>query len=304
MQFRLLFILLLLGRISFAQPGNQVKIAGTKCSIIPPEGFVTATSFSGLQDPETGAAILINELPAPYQTLIDGFTPEALKAKGMTFISKETIELNNSKATLFKITQCANGVLYEKLFLLFGDATHTVFVNGMYGETVKFVETKIKEALLSTTYNPQQDDNPLDAATFTINTDETEFKLVKYMSGSLLYSTDGKLPTTKPVLTVGNSLSKIPAQNQKRYAEERIKQFPDGEFTIIKEMHEITIDNLKGYEIIANGKDKKSNKPTLAYQVILFTEEEDYFLIFGEANENFEDNLAAYKKIARTFKRK
>lgn len=303
MQFRLLFTLLLIAQFSFGQSDKHIKVTGTKCSIIPPEGFVSSTTFSGFQDPETGAAIMINELPAPYQTLIDGFTADALKAKGMTLISKEIIDVNNTKATLFKITQSANGVVYEKLFLIFGDATHSVLVNGIFTQAANAVESKIKEAMLSTSYNVQQDDNPLDAAAFTVNTNETEYKLAKYMSGWLLYSTDGKIPTDKPVLTVGNSLSKIPAQNQKIYAEQRIKQFPGGESTLIKESQEITIDNLKGYEIIADGKDK-NNKPDLVYQVILFTETGDYYLVFGQANENFEKNLEAYKKIARSFKRR
>ena len=63
------------------------------------------------------------------------------------------------------------------------------------------------------------------------------------------------------------------------------------------------IDNLNGYEIMCEGKDKNS-KTELAYQVMLFNDQGDYFLFFGLANENHEKHLEDYKKIAKSFKRK
>lgn len=246
---------------------------------------------------------MVNELPWPYQTLIEGFTAEALKTKGMTLISEQAIDFNNSKATLLNVTQPANGITYIKQMLIFGDTKETVLVNGIYPEASKSLEAKIKDALLSTVYNASQNVNPLDAATFTIDVKDTDFKIVKFMSGSLLYSTDGKIPTEKPTLIVGNSIAKIPTQNQKQYAEERLKKLPRGEFNVIKEIKEIAIDNLKGYEIVADGQ-SKDNKPELVYQVMLFNERGDYYIIIGKAKEEFQKNLEVYKRIAKTFKRK
>jgi hypothetical protein len=226
MKTNLLLFCLLLGQLVFGQTEKLTKVSGTKCSLIPPSGFIAATTFSGFQHVETGASIMINEIPAPYQSIVDGFTAEALKTKGMTLASKQTVDFNNSKATLIHVTQPANGITYLKLMLVFGDAKQTILVNGIYPETSKSIEPKIKEALLSTVYNSSQNENPLDAASFTIDTGNTDFKLVKYMSGSLLYSTDGKIPTEKPTLIVGNSVAKVSAQNQKKYAEERLTKLP------------------------------------------------------------------------------
>lgn len=303
MKIRFLLSLLLFGQIVFGQTEKLTKVSGTKCSLIPPSGFVAATTFSGFQNVETGASIMINELPAPYQSLVDGFTADALKTRGMTLISKQTIDFNNSKATLINVTQPANGTTYIKQMLIFGDTKGTVLVNGIYPEASKDSEVKIKDALLSTIYSASQNDNPLDAATFTIDIKDTDFKLIKYMSGSLLYSTDGKIPTEKPTLIVGNSLAKIPTQNQKKYAEERLKKLPEGELNVIKEIKEITIDNLKGYEIVADGK-TKDDKPELVYQVILFNDKGDYYIIVGQAKEDSQKNLETFKKITKTFKRK
>jgi len=303
MKIRLLVSLLLFGQIAFGQTEKLTKVSGTKCSLIPPSGFVAATTFSGFQNVETGASIMINELPAPYQSLVDGFTAEALKSRGMTLVKKETIDFNGSKATLINLTQPANGMVYIKQMLIFGDSKGTVIVNGIYPEASKEIEAQIRDALFSTVYNISQNDNPLEAATFEINVQDTDFKLIKYMSGSLLYSTDGKIPTEKPTLIVSNSVSKIPRENQKKYSEERLKKLPGGDLNIIKEIKEITIDNLKGYEIVADGK-TKDGKPELVYQVMLFNDKGDYYIIVGQAKEEFQKNLATFKKIAQTFKRK
>jgi len=303
MKIRLLLSLLLVGQIVFGQTEKLTKVLGTKCSLIPPSGFVAATTFSGFQNAETGASIMINELPAPYQSLVDGFTVEALKSRGMILIKKQTIDFNGSKATLINLTQPANGTTYIKQMLVFGDTKGTVLVNGIYPEASKEIEPQIKEALLSTVYNSLQNDNPLEAATFTIDIKDTDFKLIKYMSGSLLYSTDGKIPTEKPTIIVGNSIAKVPSQNQKKYAEARLKKLPRGELNVIKEIKEITIDNLKGFEIVANGK-TKDDKAELVYQVMLFNDQVDYYIFVGQSQEEFEKYLESFRKIAKTFKRK
>ena len=90
---------------------------------------------------------------------------------------------------------------------------------GIHPKTASSLEPIIKNAILSTQYNPAQEENPLEAAPFSVDVSHTDFKLIKYMSGSLLYSTDGKIPTTKPTLVVANSLGKVSDQNKRKFAE-------------------------------------------------------------------------------------
>jgi hypothetical protein len=303
MKNKFLMLFLFLGQIVYGQTEKHIQVAGTKCSLIPPSGFVAATSFSGFQNAAIEATIMINEIPAPYKSIVDGFTAEALKSKGMTLIKKQIIDFNGSKATFINLKQSANGKTYLKQLLVFGDTKVTILVNAIYPEASKNIESQIKEAILSTVYNSSQKENPLDAAAFTIDIKDTDFKLIKYLSGNLLYSTDGKIPTEKPTLIVGNSLAKVTPQNRKKYAEERLKKLPRGELNTIKEINEITIDNLKGFEIVANGK-TKDDKDELIYQVILFNENGDYYLMVGQTKEDFDKYLDSFKKIAKTFKRK
>lgn len=303
MKNTLLLAFVFLAQLALGQTDKHVKVPGTKCSIVPPNGFVAAKNFSGFQHAETGTSIMINEIPGPYQTIVDGFKAEALKARGIILTNKQTIDFHGSKATLVSVTQAANGTTYIKQMLIFGDANGTVLVNGIYPEASKDIEAPIQEALLSTVYNASQNDNPLEAAAFTIDTKDTDFKLIKYVAGTLLYSTDGEIITENPTLLVGNSLAKVLTQDQKKYSEERLKKLPGGEFNEIKTIEEITIDNLKGYEIVANGK-TKNNQAELVYQVMLFSENGDYYLIIGKAKEEFDKYLESFKKIAKTFRRK
>lgn len=119
----------------------------------------------------------------------------------------------------------------------------------------------------------------------------------------MIYTTDGQIPTKKPLLIVGNSIAKVAAENQKQYSIERLKKLPRGEFNKVNNINPIQIDNLEGYEMVVNGKSEDA-KDELIYQVMLFDDAGYYFTIVGMTTEDFENNLKRFKNIAKTFKRK
>ncbi len=299
MKYKLIIALIFWAHVATAQTGNPVAIAGTKCSMVPPATFVPATRFSGFQNEENGASIMLTELPAPYQLMVEGFTPEALQNQGMKLVSKEIIDHSGSKATLLKITQSANGINYIKLLLLLGTNDYTVIVNGIFPEAQQKIEAPIKAAILTTAYNASQVENPAAGVNFTVDVTGTNFKLAKSMSGNLMYSTDGKIPTVKPTFIAGSSVGGA-SGDRRRFAEQRLKSLPRGELIVIKQTNEITISGLPGFEIIGDGKNKDGN-PILLYQVMLFDTQGFYYILLGQAQENKVENLASFKKIASTF---
>jgi len=303
MRYFLFSVILIISQATLGQTGKHIAVPGTQCSIVPPRGFTVATNFNGLQDIKTGASIMITEMPAPYQELVNGFTADALKTRGMTLISKQEIDFNNSKASLLAITQPANGMIYEKQLLIFGDVNKTILVNGIYPQTSKGMEAEMKEALLTTIYNVEQNDDPMSSVPFIINVEGTPFKFANNMAGSLLYTTTGTVPSNGPILVAGSSLGAVNAQNRKQYAEERFRKLPDGQSAIIKSTTEVVIDSMQGYEIVAEGKDHQGRKQ-LIYQVMLFNDRGDYFMILGQSSDDIENYLNIYKKIAQTFELK
>ena len=119
MKIKLLLAFLAVTSNVFGQTENHKLIPGTKCSIIPPKGFVLSTDFNGFQNPDIGASIMIVELPAAYQSVNAGFTEAALKSQGMTLLDMQTVDFNNSKAKLIKVSQQAqSGSIYLKQMLI------------------------------------------------------------------------------------------------------------------------------------------------------------------------------------------
>lgn len=297
---KILSILLIFHIISIsAQTNIPISIPGTKLSIVPPTGFVLSSNFSGFQNTEKGSSIMINEMPSSYYEMSEAFDQEALKSQGMILIKKETIDFKGNKATYFNVSQKANGITYLKQILMFGDEAKTILINGIYPENFENLKNDIKTSIFSASYNENQKDNPLEAVKFMIDVSDTQYKFVKYISGSLLYSEDGKIPTDKGIIMVGNSISKISTTDLKQYSIDRLKKLPNGENSKIISINDITIANLQGYEITAN-----NNKNELVYQVMLYTKEFEYFLIIGQAFNDKEASLNIFKKIAKTFKLK
>jgi hypothetical protein len=288
---------------SFAQSTVQQTIAGTKYSLAPPDGFVPAASFSGFQHDSLGASIMLSEMPAPVRDMIKGFTAEALRSKGMILLKKEQIKFNCSEAAVFTVSQVARGTDYLKQILVFGDQKKSVLVNGIYPERHKGIEKDIRAAILSTTYHKDRATAPEEAVKFGIDVTGTEFRLTQNMSGSLIYTTDGKLPSAGPALIVARSISKVSAPDKKNYTIGRLKKLPGFESAKIKEINPVKIDGLDGYEIVADGKGN-NDRDEQGYLVMLFAPTGDYFMLTGVSADNYEANAKLFKGIARTFRRK
>lgn len=291
---------------AFAQTDRHQAVPGTRLSLAPPAGFAPATQFSGFQNPETGASILVSEMPAPVQTIVEAFTDEALKSKGMTLVERQTVDFNQSKATFLKASQPAHGLTYLKQMLIFGDDSTTFLVNGIYPQDSGTDEAEIKKALFSTSFNKTQIDDPLGAVPFRIDVTDTPFKFSKFLAGSLIYTTDGQVPTNTAddaLFIAGSSLGKVPVESKRQYALDRLKKLPNGESFTTRSVNTVDIDSLDGIEIVAFGKNA-DGKNELVYQVMLFEEGEGYFILVGSATDFYDIYLENFKKIAKTFRRK
>ena len=295
----LTFVLMSLG-YCFGQSDKPVSIPGTRYTLIPPTGFEIAKQFSGFQNTGSGASIMLNELPAPLDVVQKGFNAEALKSKGMTLLDDQTIDFNGSKARILKISQFANGSLYLKETLIFGDSTKTVLVNGVYPEKNKVSEQEIRKAVLSTRYDANSTINPFDAVNFTVDVSGTDYRFAASFGGSLMYTPTGKISPDQPLFVAGNSISKVAIADKKEFSINRLKSLPNTQSTEVKEVNPITIDGLEGFEITASDASSQEN----IYQVILFSETNDYYIMVGNTKENNSESRAAFKKIVLTFKRK
>lgn len=291
--------------ISNKQTPEHIFVGGTKIAMIPPENFIKATAFSGFQQPKTNASIMITELPAPYSVLVKNFTAETLKSRGMDLLSKEDVMFQGQPAVIYKVKQAAQGVMFVKYLLVFGDEKGVVMLNGIFPESETSLEESIKKALYSSIYQKDKVVNPFEDAPFQIDLINSNLKFANAISGTLLFTSDGFVPvksTDKAFFSVGQAITNLMISDRKQFAIDRLKMLPNGTKITVENIAEVSIDKMSGYEINAWGEDEKGQKE-LVYQNILFVDN-TYYIMVALASNDYEKYLGQFRSISQTFKRK
>ncbi|MFD0797051.1 hypothetical protein ACFQZJ_06240 [Maribacter chungangensis] len=284
----------------------HVVVQNTKISLVPPVDFSVATNFAGFQQDSSGASIMVVDLPAPFSEIAKAFTPEGLKTQGMDLLQKEELILNGIPAILIKGEQAAYGNTYHKYTLAFGSETESILINGTYQkEDDAALGEAIKSAVLSSIYDTSKSVDPLESADFEIALTGTDMVFAASVANSLLFNREGQIPgtaTDKAAFIVAKSFSEMEIPDKKAFSENRLRQNP---ITIesIKSTVPIRIDGLDGFEIIAESKPDELGKVLELYQVILFSDKQ-YYILFGSSEEDYEKNMAVFKSLTQTFKRK
>lgn len=286
-------------------PGN-ITIKNTKISLVPPADFTVATNFAGFQQDSSGASIMVLEIPAPFSEIAKAFTAEGLKTQGMDLLEKEELMLNGIPAILIKGEQPAYGNTYHKYTLAFGSETESILINGTYQkEDETALGETIKSAMLSTIYDASKSIDPIESADFEIALTGTDMVFAASIANSLLFNREGQIPATatdKSAFIVAKSFSEMEIIDKKAFSENRLRQNP---ITIesIKSTEPIRIDGLDGFEIIAESKPDELGKVLELYQVTLFLDKQ-YYILFGSSESDYEKNMAVFKSLTQTFKRK
>lgn len=285
---------------------EHIYIAGTKISMIPPDGFSKASNFFGFQQAESGSSIMILDIPGPFGEATKGFTKEGLLSKGVVVKNMKKLLINGLPALLITGEQSAYGSTYTKYILAFGNEEETIIINGISPNDLKEIGKSVKTAILSVFYEANKVVNPLENVDFTIDVSKSKLKFGKSLANSLMFSVNGEVPTQsadKTFLIVGKSFSKIDIEDKKLFSLNNLKQIPSCEIEEAETINEISIDGISGYEILAMAKNKDTGLPEKVYQVILFSDDL-YYIFIGLCNENFEENIAEIRQVISTFKRK
>jgi hypothetical protein len=285
-------------------PEHQ-EIFGSKIKMVLPKGFTVAKNFMGFQQEATNSSVMVTDIPGPYAKVSGGLNKENLLKQGIRVENIENITLNGLPGLLITGEQTAYEVVFRKYSLAFGTENETILISGIVPEGNVALEQSVKNALLTTVYEADKVLTPLDAVDFEISTSGTDFIFAKSMSNMLVYSRDGKIPVEtadKASLVVAKAFSKVAITDKKVYATNRIKTLPV-QISKIIETNAVEINGLKGYEITAEGVNRKTGSKEQAYQVMLFTDE-SYYILFGSSQDDFDRNLIVFKKLVQTFQLK
>ncbi len=284
---------------------EHINVMGTKISLIPPDGFIKATNFLGFQQSQSGSTIMVLDISGPFSETSKGMTKERFLSQGVEVKNVEKLTLNNLPAILVTGEQNAYGNVYTKFVLCFGTEKETILINGATPNNLKEISSSVKNSILTSYYEADKRINLFDVVDYSIDYSKSKIQFAKSVSNSLIFTTDGIIPTKssdKTSLIIAKSFSKTSIEDRKLFCLNRLKQLPI-EITKTDSVIETSIDGVSGFEIIATGKDKKTGSKEKVCQVILFSDDL-YYILYGSTNQDYDNNIKEIKKVIATFKRK
>lgn len=304
--------LLLWSIIGFGQELSKVKsekhvqIEGTNIFMVPPSSFESSSNFKGFQNPEDPTSmIMVMEIPGPYTEVNKGFKTDMMKARGMDLITKNEIKVDKYDGLLIEINQSANGMIFSKQLLIYGNEESTTIINGVYLKDSTQLGERIKQSVLTTFIDLETKSDPRAALNYEVNEDAGSLKFKTVMGNSMLFNRDLKIPTEsidKVSLLIDKSFAKVAIDDKKLFCLSRLKKYPeDFSLDLSKGINEIELDNLKGFELFAKNTKNESEE---MYQVILFEEDGGYYLFVGTYLTGSDQAITDIKNVVRSFKRK
>ncbi len=285
---------------------NHIQIKGTNIFMVPPTSFESSNNFKGFQNPnDQTSMIMAMEIPGPYSEVSKGFNSEMMQKQGMELKTKKEIKVAEFDGLLLELDQSANGMVFSKQIIIYGNEKSSTLINGVYLKDSLQLGKKIKESILTTFVDSKTESNPRDALNYSINENVGSLKFKAVMGNGMLLNRDLKTPTEsedKATLLTDKSFANVEIKNEKLFCISRLKKYPD-DYSVIpsKGINEIEIDNLKGFELFAKNNDKENEE---MYQVILFDENGGYYLFIGTYVTGSEKAISDIKSVIHTFKRK
>ena len=297
-------IALLMCCVFSAYADAAVAVKGTRVTLEPPAGFAVADRFPGFMSEETGASVMITELPAPFAEASKGFNAAGFKTQGMTLLSEEKSSFGELQGALYSASQAAQGIEFLKWLAIFGDAANTYIVTAAFPKVhAEELSEKLKAAVRSAKVSGAAVD-PMDAVTFRV-TPAGSMKLAKVVGNMLLFTENGIFPARgieTPLFIAGASITQsMSVPDQRLFAETRLRQVKALKEITPKETNPFEVAGLKGFESKADALDAGTSAKAVLYQVIVY-DTDGYFLMQGIAAEASRDLvMPVFKEMARSF---
>jgi hypothetical protein len=311
-KFSIILLFLSIPTIGFGQElperktENHQQINGTNIFMIPPDLFKPSVNFKGFQNPvDQTSMIMIMEIPGPYSEVSKGFNSEMLKEQGMELKTKREIKVDKFNGLLIELDQPANGMIFSKQILIYGNEESSTLINGVYLNDSLQLGEKIKHSILTTFVDSETESNPREALNYSLNENVGSMKFKAVVGNGMIFNRDLKTPTKsvdKATLLTDKSYVNLEIENKKLFCISRLKKYPD-DYSMIpaKGIDELEIDGLKGFELYATNNDNENEE---MYQVILFDGDAGYYLFVGTYLTGSKDAVGEIRDLIQTFKRK
>jgi hypothetical protein len=287
--------------------GQYVSFPTTGVKLIRPDNFTESDDFYGFQQISSQSSVMVSMIPAPYSEISKGFTADQMLTNDLVLLSKEDIEIDHMSGVIISATQSAYGVDFAKWIVVFGDNQATRIVMATYPEDYEEeLSELLKAAVLSAEPEEIVQPNIVADVGFTLVPSE-KLKITDSLGiKALMYTKNGVVQSDAiedPLFIAAPSFSEVPIEDERQFAVDRIFQTEQTKVSSIISNVAITIDDLDGYEIIANAEDTESGVPLMVYQVMLF-DEDSYIIMQGLVGTNLADEyIPEFKSLAQSFRR-
>lgn len=299
-------VVMILAVCAGATAESQKLVKGTHVIVTPPSEFVVADRFPGFISKETGASIMVSELPAPLAEVTKDFNAGGFRKQGMNLLSQTKASYGKHNGVLISAAQSARGVDFLKWMAVFGDEKTTYLVTASFPKEAEAdLSDVLKKAVMSARVSAT-DADPLDALTFRVSP-TNDMKTAKVIGNGILFSKGGLFPAKSidtPIFVVGASASKgLQIPDKKVFAQSRLQKVATLRDVRVKTTEPIRIGGLDGYESTADAIDADGGSKMLMYQVVLF-DADGYYAMQGIATEGEGHiQLPTMKLIARSFRK-
>ncbi|TXE11250.1 hypothetical protein [Algoriphagus aquimarinus] len=286
--------------ITNVRSGAHQLVVGTELYMIPPPNFFSP-GIPGFLEPASHAAVMATKvLNSNYEEFLSGFDELIGKEKVVKHV--EDVLINGNKGKFFIFEEIRDGDPITNHTLFFGSDEFLYMVIGVCPSDHPGINESIKESILSVIY----DSNPteLREKSFSVRTENTKLIQGGEKAGIIFYTVDGKVPTEaedKTAFIIGSSLYNLEIVNRRTYSVNRIKQLPYKNIQVSEDLlREVKINGLDGFEFDFRGAKELDRPEEMVYSVMLF-DGPKYYLLLGNAFNDFDENLKLFKSISLTF---
>jgi hypothetical protein len=306
-RFYILALIAVVPLQAIAAPRSPAKVPGTSVSITPPEGFQPSKLFSGFEQQNSGASIVVVELPVPKEaipkTLAQLGSPETLKSKGMRVIESKDITLAERPGKLLLVSQPVQGIPFLKWIAVMSEGDRILIVTAPFPELQSTtLREPLRQSILTLNWKASRPEQLLEELPFSFQT-YGDLKVSGRIYNTVLLTKNGAkppVPPSEPLLVLGSAHSQVQVEDIGKFSRTVLQKIPK-----VKDLREIsgqltTIAGQKAFELIARGSDLRTNKPLTVYQVIFATNKTYYILQGMVPSTSARDYLPIFRSVAKS----
>lgn len=285
--------------------GSEVVFPpGSRIGLVPPPSMTLARGLAGFQNPETGAGILLVEMPVDaYPGLAASFSEQGLRSQGFSLKSRDKVAIGSTTGIMVTGEQTESGRRSVKTMLLIADRTMTVLVMGQLPTgTPETTISAVEKALRTVTLRPPLTlDEMIESLPFRIG-DRAGYRPIRTVAGSAMLLTDGPNDVIReadqPTLIVAESFGPPPTAAQREsFARGGLASHNFVKDAVIERSQSYRQNGVEWHELVAKAKDALSGRDVVVVQTIRF-EPDGYIRSVGVVRTEIRDEaLPRIRKI-------